>query len=373
MEKYLSELCSVGISYADSNRNGFPKSKMGRNIVRGESIVFKKHLNNASIVYSEDFYEVNTDLVVVSNANTQEVLLKYIYYYLCANRKDWRRYYVGTTLLNLSPEDMKYVRIFYPSLNVQQHIIAIFDLLYDIKNNRMKSNYTLMTFLSSYYQYLEKATGRFWTSEVKLGNILKGYERNSKSNEGVWMFPLLPSKNGFQMRHDSYYSFTVDKKACNPYFLCVALYATGKFIDLVSKIPYKMNQISAFVSEFSEISLNLPNKDVQKEFEKRYLQIEKINGMMGQFSNKINLLLELLFSRLLSKNSKHPIWEKTGVLKTSLWAEIDKCTYDDYNKIASILEYDERRMKIYDGLEKKVIEQFFDVQDGKIKFRKVAT
>lgn len=369
MEKYLGELCAIRIFYADSYRDGFQKSKLGREFVRGESIVFKKHFNNASIEYSEDSYKVRTDLIVVSNVNNQEVLLKYIYYYLYVNKSVWRRYYVGTTFLNLSPEDLKFARIPYPSLDVQQHIVAMFDLLCDIKNKRMEANYELMTFLSSYYRYLEKATGRYWTIEVKLDTILKGYQRDAKSNEGTWMFPLLPSKNGFQMRDSTFYSFTVDKNKCNPYFLCVALCASGKYIELASKISCKSNNISLFVSKMSEISLKLPTSKVQKEFEKRYLQIEKLNTMMRNFSISNNRLFELLLSRLLKKNSEYCIWKNKIMQKTALLIDADKCTYDDYLKITSIFEYDEKRKNLYDRLDNETIEQFFDFQDGKVKIR----
>lgn len=370
MERYLGELCSIRIFYADSYKERFPKSKSDRENVLGESIVFKKHLNNASIEYSEESYEVKTDLVVVSHVNTEEVLLKYIYYYLHVNKKVWRRYYVGTTLLNLSPIDLKYVKIPYPPLEVQQHIVAVFDLLYDIKNKRMKSNYELMKFLSSYYIYLEKATGRYWNVDVKLDSLLKGYQRSAKSNEGIWMFPLLPIKNGFLIRLDSDYSFTLDKK-CNPYFLCVALCATGKYLGLLNKLPYSSNRLTYLVSKLSDISLKLPSKEVQKEFEKRYLQIEKLNMMMAQFSTKSNHLVDVLLSRLLNRNSEHCIWKNIGDFKRTQLIEANKCTYDNYQKITSLLEYDEKRKKLYASLEDKVIEQFFDIKDGKIKIHKV--
>lgn len=372
MEKYLGELCNVRISYADSSKRRFSSNKLGREIVHGEAIVFKKHLNNASIEFVDESYEVNTDLVVVSNhLFTDEILLKYIYYFLCANKNSWKRYYVGTTLLNLSPKDLIYVKIAYPPLNVQQHIVAIFDLLYDIKNKRMKSNYELMTFLSSYYQYIKKATGRFWTAEVELDSLLKGYKRDAKANEGVWMFPMLPIKNGFQIRLNSYYSLTVDKKECNPYFLCVALCSSSQFIDLLNKVPYGSKNVALFIGELSKLRLKLPSMEVQNEFEKRYLQIEKLNTLMRQFSMKCDHLVELLLLRLLNKNSEQCIWTNTVILKNPKLLETDKCTYDDYQKITSIFEYDEKRKNLYDSLEDNMIEQFFDAKDGKIKLRQV--
>ena len=56
--------------------------------------------------------------------------------------------------------------------------------------------------------------------------------------------------------------------------------------------------------------------------------------------------------------------------KTALLIDADKCTYDDYLKITSIFEYDEKRKNLYDRLDNETIEQFFDFQDGKVKIRK---
>lgn len=85
MEKYLGDLCFIDNFY---NRNSYEMGiKSDKGVVQGEAIIFGKHLGG-TMKYSESSFRVDKDCIVVTPRYDQEVLLKYIYYYLQANKKN---------------------------------------------------------------------------------------------------------------------------------------------------------------------------------------------------------------------------------------------------------------------------------------------
>lgn len=367
MEKYLGDLCFMDNFYIRNTHDTGIKSD--KDFVKGETVIFGMHLGG-TMEYSETSFRVNKDCIVITPKDEQEVLLKYIYYYLLANKKAWKRYYVGTSLQNLSKVDLQFVKIDYPPIELQHHIVAIFDLLYDSQKKMTDARIFLYKFLPSYYQYLKKVSGRYWTKLITIENALMKFEKEDKVTADVGFLPLSPFHNGFKViLNHSVYSIAVNKKVCNPYCLAVALSTSPKEARAIDKYLSSNIDILFFISKLSEMALTLPDMEVQKEFEKRYKQIESLEETMCQFIQQTELLIKVLLFKLLSRNSEKSIWKNYEMQDISSAIETEKFTYEDYRKLTRLSEYDEKRDYLFELLKKGTLIQYFDAKEGSIKFR----
>lgn len=368
MEKYLGDLCFMDNFYIRNTHDTGIKSD--KDFVQGEAIIFGMHLGG-TMEYSETSFRVNKDCIAITPKDEQEVLLKYVYYYLLANKKVWKRYYVGTSLKNLSKVDLQFVKISYPSIELQHHIVAIFELLYESLKKRAEARLYLYKFLPSYYQYLEKATGRYWTKKIKVENALMKLEKEDKGMVELGSLLLSPFHKGFKViLNHNVYSIAINKKVCNPYCLAVALSSSPKVALAIDKCNSSNLGISFFISKISEMSLTLPDMGVQKEFEKRYKQIESLEEYMRQFTQQTEFLIKVLLFKLLSRGSEKSIWKNKKMQGISSVIETEKFTYEDYRKLTRLSEYDEKRDYLFELLEKGTLIQYFDEKEGIIKFRK---
>lgn len=367
MEKYLGDLCFMDNFYIRNIHD--TGIKTDKDFVKGEAVIFGMHLGG-TMEYSETSFSVNKDCIAITPKDEQEILLKYIYYYLLANKKVWKRYYVGTSLKNLSKIDLQFVKINYPSIELQYHIVAIFDLLHESLKKRAETRFYLYKFLPSYYQYLEKATGRYWTKKIKIEKALMEFEKEDKGMAELGSLLLPPFHKGFKViLSHNVYSIAINKKVCNPYYLAVALSSSPKIALAIDKCNGSNLGISFFISKISEISLTLPDMGVQKEFEKRYKQIESLEESMFQFIQQTELLIKVLLFKLLSRNSEKSIWKNNEMQDVSSAIETEKFTYEDYRKLTRLSEYDEKRDYLFELLEKGALIQYFDEKEGIIKFR----
>lgn len=369
MEKYLGELCIMSDFYV---RNTYMRDiKSDKDFIYGEALIFGKHLGG-TMDYSESSFRVGKDCIAVTIRNDQEILLKYIYYYLQANKKAWKRFYVGTTLQNLSKVDLFFVKICYPSIDNQHHLVAIFDLLSDIQRNLCEVRILLYKFLASYYQYLKKVSGRFWDNYLKVSDIFKEYKKETKSKAEYGISSVVPFDKGLKITYNgAVHIFMIDKKKCNPYFLAIALEASGRFTKILEESTTSYHDISYLISQFSCISLSLPDNKVQSEFEKRYKQIERIYDDIHQLTQLIEALTKTLQSTFLVRGSKKRIWKNDLIKNIKSAIETKKYTIEGYHELSSLDEYDEKRDNLFGLLENGDIEQYFDATEGAIKFRGV--
>ena len=88
-----------------------------------------------SVKYFKGKFVTGDNRIATSN-NPEELLNKYLYYYLLGNLKELSSYYRGAGLKHPSMKDVLKMRISYPSAEVQKRIIKQFDLLLDVVEMR---------------------------------------------------------------------------------------------------------------------------------------------------------------------------------------------------------------------------------------------
>lgn len=88
-----------------------------------------------SVKYFKGKFVTGDNRIATSN-NPEELLNKYLYYYLLGNLNELSSYYRGAGLKHPSMKDVLKMRISYPSVEVQKRIIKQFDLLLDIVEMR---------------------------------------------------------------------------------------------------------------------------------------------------------------------------------------------------------------------------------------------
>lgn len=353
--------------YARSTRDTEIKSDKG--LAQGEAIILGMHIGG-TMEYSKASFRIDKDCIAITPKNEQYVLLKYIYYYLLANKKAWKRYYVGTIQRNLSKVDLQFTKIAYPPIELQHHIVVIFDLIYDFIEKRKDARKALHEFLLSYYQNLKNVSGLYWKKTLDVSKILTECHKDKKTKYGPTSQPFIPTHRGIRFVVDGQgYDFDINKGVCNPYFLAVALSASPKVARTFERTIKSNTNISLLHSQLTDITMALPNMEIQHEFEKRYKQIERIDETMCQFVQQVEILKETLLSSILSRDSETSAWKNENPQIVFHALETDKFTYEDFPKLTNLSEYDEKRDSLFELLEKGSLVQYFNEEERKVKFK----
>lgn len=365
MKKRLSDLFSISNNTIGYAQRAYLLDGAKGNSVKGEAIIFKKRLSGG-MEYSESEYEIRQDCIVLTAAFDSEILLKYAYYYLLANKDLWNRLYVGTTrLTNLSQIDLGMIEIEYPSLSIQEKIIGLLDGISKARENREKSLRILSDFLLSYYLSLRSSYGRYWGKDIKVGNLVKGFYKKKSTKSFHDFGQIVPMSTGFELYAEKKYVFTVDTK-CNPYFLSVALSAS-EMLHILLKDKLTIYNPLRLVSAIQNVQIRLPEDEVQREFENRYKQIEVIMKKMQESKDKLSRLFDILLYSLLLRGQDFNDLRIKLLSDNPLIVTTDKYTYDNRLNISSLKEYNNKRVSLYKYLDKGIVKQYFDSDSGKIK------
>lgn len=367
MKKRLSDLFSISNNTIDNAQRTLLLDGAKGNSVKGEAIIFKKHLCGG-MEYSDDIYEIRQDCIVLTAAFNSGLLLKYVYYYLLANKDLWQRYYVGTSrLTNLSQIDLGGIEVECPPLSMQEKIIDCLDGVLKAKEKRINAQRALPNFLLAYYRNLRSSYGRYWGKDIKVADLAKEFDKRKISKTLHDSMRIIPTSTGFEFYADKKYTFTVDKTKCNPYFLSVALNASEKLLSL-SQDNFAIYNHGWLVSAISEMQIRLPEDEVQNEFEIRYKQIERLMKKMRESEDKLNHLFDMLLYTFLLRGQEFNEQRINLLSDNPLIVATNKYTYDGQQGIISLKDYNDKRTSLYDYLDKGVIKQYFDSKTGKIKF-----
>jgi len=74
---------------------------------------------------------------IMQNKNEENIILKYIYYYLYYNLNIMEKLYTGIAIKNISKTNIENIQLPIPSLEKQQEIVKYLDLVYE-KNKQLE-------------------------------------------------------------------------------------------------------------------------------------------------------------------------------------------------------------------------------------------
>jgi type I restriction enzyme S subunit len=138
----------------------------------GEGIIINKTNGSgkAMVYYGSNKYNVGETTIHFKSKNN-EILTKYIYYYLFHNIESVQKYFKGANQKSIVEEDLFKIKIPIPSLERQQEIVKYLDFIYEKANKTSSSKIEELKQLNEFCLSNQKIFGENVVKE--LGDVFK--------------------------------------------------------------------------------------------------------------------------------------------------------------------------------------------------------
>lgn len=241
----------------------------------------KSYLNKEGIIvgfdgilyldYCLDEYVYTGAILFLEKKDQEELLAKYAYYYLLAN-KDWI-YRILKSVRRLTPFVFSRLTIKYPTVSEQYEIVQKLDLIHKIKGWQFGAYGNLTNFPYSYYQRMEKASGFLWKNEMKLSKLVD--IRQGKGNKESLFLNVKVNSETIEFCGKSKVILRMKSEKSNSYFLACALPTRKLFrmlrsSTIASKIP---------LLQMRNLTIKLPSKKsscTSKKFIEKWMRLKAI-------------------------------------------------------------------------------------------------
>ena len=227
LEKTITELFEVKLFKSPSTQSCLNKEGI---IVGFDGVLY--------VDYSLDEYVYTSAILFLEKKDQEELLVKYAYYYLLAN-KDWI-YRILKSIRRLTPLVFSRLTIKYPTISEQNEIVQKLDLIHKVKGWQFGAYGNLTNFPYSYYQRMEKASGFLWKNEMKLSKLVD--IRQGKGNKESLFLNVKVNSETIEFSGKSKVILKMKSERSNSYFLACALPTRKLFrmlrsSTIASKIP----------------------------------------------------------------------------------------------------------------------------------------
>lgn len=316
----------------------------------------KSYLNKEGIIvsfdgilcvdYCSDEYVYTGAILFLEKKGQEELLAKYAYYYLLAN-KDWI-YRILKSVRRLTPLVFSRLTIKYPTVSEQYEIVQKLDLIHKIKGWQFGAYGNLTNFPYSYYQRMEKASGFLWKNEMKLSKLVD--IRQGKGNKESLFLNVKVNSETIEFSGKSKVILRMKSEKSNSYFLACALPTRKLFrmlrsFTIANKIP---------LLQMRNLTIKLPSKKEQLHFEEIYRKVDEIKSYMKEFVEQINLIEDFyLYNFLYRKN-----FGKTFSSNTN--KDSGKYSYENPTIINTLQTFNAIRAELYKELNNDEVIQYFD-------------
>lgn len=337
------------------------------NLINTEKGVFKPKLFQEGIVvgfngelfidYCSGEYLISTTVLFLISQNNEEILTKYAYYYMLAN-KDWLVRIFQCMNKKISVELLSNFTIKYPPIADQYNLVQKLDVAFNLHEWQLNAYGILSCFPYSYYKRMEKVSGTFWSKEVKLGKLVD--IRQGKEDKKQAFLNVMVLGDRLEFSGKSKVSLTIKNHKCNPYFLACSLPSKRLFrliesFTICNKIP---------LLQMENMLLKLPSKKEQYHLEHLFKSVDEVKNNMKE-------LIKLV--RALKRNYLHYyLYRKNfGVVLSRLTQkEITKYSYKHPSLIDSLQTFDAIREEVYKSLQKEDWKQYYNSLTNSVSLRR---
>lgn len=327
-----------------------------------QPVVLISTVKPITIMYVMDQVEILRRMFCLVNRNTDIVSTKYVYYYLLGNKDLLERFYMGSTLENLSIVSLRSFKISIPSMTEQLAIVRNMDVLESIIANQSKAMNKIYDIFGAYYQRAYLVNSKYWNKK-KLISFSRSKIYSRRSTE----FEVIPKEHGVMV---SNYFLTVDRKICNPYYLAAALQEALVVKFQINNSWTDVTYSGLSIADLRNIFIPLPPLKVQNDYEVIYRKISDIKDDMNRFLEKAHELYEIMLLKFLYKDSMQKNLALFEMEVSKLANTIVKYSYLEPKTFVSLTAYDVARKDEYAKLKSGNVIQVFDEKQGKIILRK---
>lgn len=335
LEKTITELFEVKLFKSPSTQSCLNKEGI---IVRFDGVLY--------VDYSLDEYVYTSAILFLEKKDQEELLVKYAYYYLLAN-KDWI-YRILKSIRRLTPLVFSRLTIKYPTISEQNEIVQKLDLIHKIKGWQFGAYGNLTNFPYSYYQRMEKASGFLWKNEMKLSKLVD--IRQGKGNKESLFLNVKVNSETIEFSGKSKVILKMKSEKSNSYFLACALPTRKLFrmlrsSTIASKIP---------LLQMKNLTIKLPSKKEQMHFEEIFRKVDEIKSYMKEFVERMSLIEDFyLYSFLYRKNFGRTFSSNTNF-------DSGKYSYENSSIIDTLQTFNAIRTELYKELNNDEVIQYFD-------------
>lgn len=335
LEKTITELFEVKLFKRPSTQSCLNKEGI---IVGFDGVLY--------VDYSLDEYVYTSAILFLEKKDQEELLVKYAYYYLLAN-KDWI-YRILKSIRRLTPLVFSRLTIKYPTISEQNEIVQKLDLIHKIKGWQFGAYGNLTNFPYSYYQRMEKASGFLWKNEMKLSKLVD--IRQGKGNKESLFLNVKVNSETIEFSGKSKVILKMKSEKSNSYFLACALPTRKLFRRLrsstiASKIP---------LLQMKNLTIKLPSKKEQMHFEEIFRKVDEIKSYMKEFVERMSLIEDFyLYSFLYRKNFGRTFSSNTNF-------DSGKYSYENSSIIDTLQTFNAIRTELYKELNNDEVIQYFD-------------
>lgn len=441
-EKTIQELCSIRTNSKVLAKTGLKEGKYRfytsgvthtcfvneykydtRGVVVGRG-------GNLNIHFVDGRFSMSSDCCLLE-AKSNEIDIKYLYYFLCAFPSSFLRYFKGTGLRHISIADIRKAKIKYPEISVQRSIVQVLSKVDNIISKR-KDNITRFSEVLKNYYLLNLKNSEDWDSatiddikeDIKTGPFGSQLKKSQIKEEGdVYVLGIDNIKDNYFVRQSKRFisnndlprykryvisegdvlisvmgtigksavipegigkaintkhlvDITVDSNRCNPYFLSITLCNNPYVIDQLNRMKKGSIMPGVNMSDIKNLRIKLPDIKVQNYFEVLYKYFYNI---IHKFESENRLLDELKKSLLnvYFVENKFPPVTLTKEISKEFYLDDDVSELlnvinsdKELNKIKDLSQYDELRSKLYEYLDEGNIVQKFNTKDNCITLKK---
>lgn len=335
LEKTITELFEVKQFKSPSTQSYLNKEGI---IVGFDGVLY--------VDYSLDEYVYTSAILFLEKKDQEELLVKYAYYYLLAN-KDWI-YRILKSVRRLTPLVFSRLTIKYPTISEQNEIVQKLDLIHKIKGWQFGAYGNLINFPYSYYQRMEKVSGFLWKNEMKLSKLVD--IRQGKGNKESLLLNVKVNSETIEFCGKSKVILSMKSEKINSYYLACALpsrklFKMLKTFTITNKIP---------LLQMRNLTLKVPSKKEQLHFEEIFRKVDEIKSYMKEFVERISLIEDFyLYSFLYRKNFGRTITSNTSF-------DSGKYSYENSSIIDTLQTFNAIRTELYKELNNDEVIQYFD-------------
>lgn len=374
---------------------------------------------------AEGQFSMSSDCCLLE-PKSDEIDIRYLYYYLCARPSSLQRYFKGAGLKHISISDIKSYKVEYPEKPVQNAIVSILYTLDNVIDKREKAVCIFPDVLYNFYMATTKnsdilktqtvdeikesiKTGPFGSQLKKeqiketgdvyvlgIDNITTNYfikktKRYISEEElpkykryivkegdvlvsimgTVGKSAVIPPDLGLSINTKHLVDITVKKEECNPYYLSYTICHNPVVTAQLDKMKKGAIMSGVNMSDIKKLRLTLPDIKIQNYFELMYKAYYSIFKKMKM---EITLLVELrksLLKRFFIENILPTIAIASAMSEEENSIDYIRKILDSLknNEIGNASQYDALRNKLYQLIENGYVIQYYNGKENNVTLK----
>lgn len=313
--------------------------------------------SNKEIVveYCDGNYQYSSPVYFIEVFTNNNIIAKYLYYYLLANKDKLARVYRDCNNEIRLPVLSKF-EICYPPITVQLDLVSILDGLYSLERNLVKSYQNSRLFPVAFYKRLEEASGFIW-NKYKLSELAHLEFGNSNNSENLEAININPDSLVIGGKRKIILDSISTK--CDLIVLACSLLSKPVF----QHVSYSGDSYLLSLFKMKNQIIKVPSSAEQERIVEIFNKAKLIADNIKSMNSRLRIIKEYYLHYYLYRKNFGKHLEKNT-------KDIRKYSYLDSTLIDSLQMYDSLRMDLYKSLAVGDVYQYFDEITKTIKLKK---